>query len=246
MPNVEEQLHPIADGTKLRISRTTVKHGRGESHEYRVNNGPPLNGVTKITKFCEGDGFGAGKGFAVKEIRDSGGDLKAPDRVSGEAADLGNNLHRSIDNYITDQIVDEEDDIFMAWFRTFGEYDWLTSERFVCHPKGFGGTIDAIAREDDGTIAVYDWKTRKRDTYERNGPYAGEKAQISAYAKALQAMGSNWAPTKAYIVYVMRDGSYAERVEVDIEKYWRLFRAAKIVADVSDKINAKPKQEVKK
>ena len=249
MPNIEEQLHPVTNGlgaySKVKISRTTVKHGRYESHEYRVEDGPPLSGVTRITKYCEGDKFGVGQGFAISEIGKAGGDLKAPGRVSDESREVGNQLHRSIDIYITDKIVDEGDDLFMSWFRNFGSHDWLTSERFIYHPKGFGGTIDAIAREDDGTIAIYDWKTRKRETYEKHGPYDGERAQISAYAKALQAMGSEYAPTKAFIVYVMRDGSYAERVEVDIEKYWKLFRAAKIVADVSDKINAKPKKGVK-
>jgi hypothetical protein len=100
--------------------------------------------VPNVTGIVEplGPGFGAGKGWAQKLIRSSGGDLDAPDVAGKAALDEGNALHDAIDAYVTHGTV-SENPLFLAWahepFRsstrpglpTHSYTMWLASEQFV-------------------------------------------------------------------------------------------------------------------
>ena len=115
----------------------------------------------------------------------------------------------------------------MAWHRAVGNQGdrvWLEAEQLVVHTNfEIGGTLDAISVEEDGTFAVWDWKT-KTDSYRKYGGYPKEKAQIAAYARALQHMDHKFAPSKAYICYILRDNSGDVFVEeVDIDQGFALF-----------------------
>jgi hypothetical protein len=218
----ETQQHPLADGSTVSISRNG-------NHQYWVDGGPKMQSVTSLTKHISGDNFGVGVNWALKLARENGGDLDAPKRLSKESLDSGTELHRAIDDYIKHGTIDESP-LFMLWFNKVGQEAWLASETFLYHPglePGYGGTSDALALNDSGTVTIYDWKTRETESYEKYGGYLQETAQLAAYADALTTMGSRYAPTRGCIAYVMRDGSYVDVVEVDLAYGSSLFAASR-------------------
>jgi hypothetical protein len=225
---MEIQEHTLKDGSVIEISRDV-------NHQYRVNNGPKMSNVTSMThSLIDGDTFGIAVRWATNIIRDTNnfdGALLAQEegRMGGER------LHSAVQDYIDNGVISEDSETFVAWLQTAGKLEqqglsWVTSERFVYHPDlNYAGTVDALSIDLEGNIAIWDWKTKQRDSWERNGPYLSEQAQLAAYATALKAMGSRWVPTKAYIMYVMRDGSYTDTREVDIKKGMELFLASQAV-----------------
>ena len=221
----DTQHHQLADGSKVQISR----NGR---HQYWIgDDGPKMKSVTSMLKHIEGDTFGIGMNWALKLVRENDGNLNAPRQVSKESMDVGNRLHDAIDQYIRNHIVNEEDPLFLAWFNEVGEAnDWLASELFLYNPAlepNYGGTVDAISMDDKAEVVIWDWKTKEKDSYEKYGGYLHEHAQLAAYTDALRAMGSVYTPTKGCIAYIMRDGSYVDVVEIDLERGSKLFNASR-------------------
>jgi len=155
----------------------------------------------------------------------------AADDASSQANAMGNRLHEAIDQYIRNHIVDEADPLFVAWLNKVGEAnEWMASELFVYNPElepNYGGTVDAISMDNKAEVVIWDWKTKERESYEKYGGYLHEQAQLAAYTDALRAMGSAYLPTKGCIAYIMRDGSYVDVVEVDLERGSRLFNASR-------------------
>ena len=219
----ETQQHPLASGSVVNINRNG-------NHQYWVDGGPKMRSVTSLVKHIPGDTFPIGLNWALKMARENGGDLDAPRRLSKEALDSGTELHRAIDDYIRRGTIDESP-LFVAWYNKLGQQAWLASETFLYHPglePGYGGTADALALNDSGTVTIYDWKTRERESYEKNGGYLHEVAQLAAYADAITAMGSLYTPIQfSCIAYVMRDGSYVDVVEVDLAYGSKLFAASR-------------------
>ena len=224
----DTQHHQLADGSKVQISR----NGR---HQYWIgDDGPKMKSVTSLLKHIEGDTFGIGMNWALKLVRENDGNLNAPRQVSKESMDVGNRLHEAIDQYIRNHIVNEEDPLFLAWFNEVGEAnDWLASELFLYNPAlepNYGGTVDAISAssvDNRDVVTIWDWKSKEKDSYEKYGGYLHEHAQLAAYADALRAMGSVYTPTKGAIAYIMRDGSYVDVVEIDLERGSKLFQASR-------------------
>jgi len=221
----DTQQHPLADGSKVSISRNG-------NHQYWIgDNGPKMRSVTTMLKHIEGDTFGIGMNWALKLVRENNGNINAPRQVSKESVDVGNRLHEAIDQYIRNHVVNEEDPLFLAWFNKVGEAnDWMASELFIYNPSldpNYGGTVDAISMDNKAEIVIWDWKTKERESYEKYGGYLHEQAQLAAYTDALRAMGSVYTPTKGCIAYIMRDGSYVDVVEVDLERGSKLFNASR-------------------
>jgi hypothetical protein len=221
----DTQQHPLANGLKVQISR----NGR---HQYWIgDDGPKMKSVTSMLKHIEGDTFGIGMNWALKLVRENNGNINAPRQVSKESVDVGNRLHEAIDQYIRNHVVTELDPLFLAWFNKVGESnDWMASELFVYNPAlepHYGGTVDAISMDNKAEVVIWDWKTKERESYEKYGGYLHEQAQLAAYADALVAMGSAYAPTKGCIAYIMRDGSYVDVVEVDLQRGSKLFNASR-------------------
>ena len=221
----EVQQHPLANGTSVDISRNG-------NHQYWIGDGPKMKSVTTMTRHVEGDTFGVGMNWALKIARENGGNLNAPRQLSNRAMEAGNVLHEAVDNYIRHGTITEDNPMFLAWFQKGQNVEWVASERFLYHPQmEFGGTVDALSREGDGSIAIHDWKTvepvswnKYEDSLRRNKDWS----QVSAYADALQAMNSLWTPiTKGYITYIMRDGSGAVVVKVDLKRGLALFQASR-------------------
>ena len=219
----ETQNHRLSDGSTANINRNG-------NHQYWVDDGPKMKSVSSLVKHISGDTFGVGSNWALKIARESGGDLDAPRQRNKEALASGTELHRAIDDYIKHGTIDESP-LFVAWYNKLGQEAWLASETFLYHPglkPGYGGTSDALALNDSGTVTIYDWKTRDRESYEKNGGYLHEVAQLAAYADAITAMGSIYTPIqRGCIAYVMRDGSYVDVVEVDLAYGSKLFAASR-------------------
>ena len=223
----ETQAHPLADGSAVNISRNG-------NHQYWIgDNGPKMRSVTTMLKHIEGDSsFGVGLNWGLKVVRENKGDLDAPKRMNRESADVGNALHGAVDAFIQHGTITEDNSVFLAWFQQGQNIEWVASERFLYHPTmAFGGTVDALSKESDGSIAIHDWKTVDKDSWDRYADSLRRNkdwAQVSAYADAIQAMNSLWTPiTKGYITYIMRDGSGTAVVEVDLERGSKLFNASR-------------------
>jgi len=224
------QLHKLKDGSTVEIERK--KSGRG--HRYLINGENPVKSVTSVLGHLDTDAFGIGMGWALKQARLAGGDLDAPKRIGNQAREAGELLHSQIEEFINTGSI-AEDLVFIAWHSLmdrlqFDEgFEFIASERFVYDPDlMIGGTIDAITRSANGEYHLYDWKTKEAESFSKYGPSAKDFTQTAGYVQALRSMGSAWQPiTKAWVVYVMRDGSKAERVEVPLEKYIPIYEAAR-------------------
>jgi len=222
----ETQQHPLSNGSAVTISRNG-------NHQYWIgDNGPKVRSVTSMLRHIEGDSFGVGLNWGLKMVRENNGDMDAPKRMNASSIEVGNHLHATVDAYIQNGTIDEEDPLFLAWFHAIGEpTDWLASERFLYHPAlQYGGTLDSVSMNADGEIAIHDLKTVEPLSWAKYGSSLRinkDSAQLAAYNDALTTMGSIWSPTKGYITYVRRDGSGAEVVEVDLERGSKLFQASR-------------------
>jgi len=220
----ETQTHELLDGTQIEISRD----GR---HKYWIdgNDQAKVPSVTSMLGHIDGDSFGVGQGWALKQVRLNDGDLEAPRRAMKRAMEDGNKMHEGIDNYILHDTIDEENELFIHWLFQIGEArNWLTSERFVYNKKlGYGGTIDAISTEAGGKLALWDWKTKDSQTYLKYGGSKKDHAQAAAYAMALNEMNSSIQVDECYIGYVFRDCSGLDVVKVDMEWATELFLASR-------------------
>ena len=219
----ETQQHPLADGSSVEISRNG-------NHQYWVGDGPKMKNVTGLIGHVDGDGFGAGMGWALKMARENGGDLNAPRLLSKQSADIGNQLHEAIDGYIKTGTI-SEDPLFMAWYAEHQHMDWIGSEKFLIHPEmKYGGTVDALALNSLNDTVIHDWKTVEPGSWHKYGDTLRRHkdwAQLAAYAYALEGMDSLWVPTSGFITYVLRDGSEAVVMEADLKLGLKLFKASR-------------------
>ena len=232
------QVHILKDGSTVEIERKNV--GRG--HRYLLDGDKPVGSVTGVLGHLDSDAFGIGMNWALKQARLADGDLDAPKRIGNTAREAGELLHSQIEEFIKDGTI-AEDETFLAWHRLMDGLglseglELVATERFVYDPElMIGGTVDCIVQTLDGEFHVYDWKTKERESYDKYGPSAKDMCQTAGYVHALRAMSSEWAPTKAFIVYVMRDGSKAERVAVPLGKYMPIYKAAHQLHNLLDEV----------
>jgi hypothetical protein len=211
------QEHRLADGSVVSITR----NGR---HQYRAGAiGSLMPGVTTLVRYLDGDGFGAGMGWATKVIRENEGDTTAPRRSSDESRQTGEDLHEAIHNFIQKGRV-SEDELFLNWYHAIGKkHKWIVSEQLVYHPDlKYGGTADALSMESNG-VCIWDWKSKESASFEKVGSTPKDHAQIAAYAYAYREMRSEYYPVHAKIAYIMRDKPETRTVRVDLEEGWELF-----------------------
>ena len=220
----ETQVHQLTNGGSILITR----NGR---HQYRTGEDSPWwPSVTTMLGHLDNGGFGMGMNWALKMVRENGGDLDAPRRLSKEAQQSGTELHQSIQTYIDEGTVDEESPLFTAWLKALGSHSWVASERFCLNPElHYGGTVDAIAMGEDGELEIWDWKTKDAVSFTKYGGSVKDHAQLGAYASALHQMGSQLAPVRGYVAYIMRDGSGVHVDEVDLGRAYNLFLASRAV-----------------
>ena len=220
----EMQSHPRSDGSSLQIYRNG-------NHKYWVDGGEKNKApsVTTLISHIDGDGFGAGMGWAMKMARQNDGDLTAAQRIGQASRDEGTHLHNAIHYYIATGGIDEESDLFISWLQAVGdENTWLASEQFVYSSHYlYGGTADALSLHATDT-AIWDWKTKNAESYDKyGGGSMKDQAQLAAYAMALREMDSVYVPERGFIAYIMRDQSGVDVVPVDLNKGWKLFLASR-------------------
>ena len=217
----DTQRHLTRNGDAVFVVTRNGKHQYRYYKEYldqsirgRTKDSMWLPSVTTIASYIGGDSFSIGMNWALKKVREAGGDMDAPKRNGTQARDVGNKLHQDIDNFIKnpDAPQAEDNDLFMLWHRELGSHKWVASEQFLVNTSyGYGGTADAISLEPDG-FAIWDWKTKDSGYTIR----PSELAQITAYALAMESMDHPLTPVKAFIACVMRDGSGIDITPVDI------------------------------
>ena len=229
MEDIQE--HIIKDG---KGKTKPVFISRNGKHQYKIKYsedgdwvkpyyGNAVPSATSIIKHLEGDTFGIGMAWAMKLAKESGEPYQA--RIESEKAmESGNELHDCIDRFIKSNGSDiaEDNKMFNTWYRDVGslpENKFLKGELFVYAPYSeFGGTIDGISMNPDtGEITIWDWKTKERGSFEKYGSPIKDHVQLAGYFLALREMGSIYAPVKANVVYLMRDGSSSKIVPVDLE-----------------------------
>jgi len=219
------QTHQLQNGRTVEIEKK--KSGRG--HKYLLNGETPVKSMTSILDHLEVGSFGIGVNWALKEAR-LANDLEAPKRIGEEARKEGELLHAQIEEFIKTGSIAESLP-FLSWHELITQLqfteglDFIGTERFVYDSElMIGGTVDAIAQVD-GEILILDWKTKVSDSFYRFGPSIKDKVQLAGYTHALRSMNSIFAPSKAALIYVMRDGGKAVRVDVDLEKYIPIYKA---------------------
>ena len=229
-PQSMGQLHPLTGDRIVQLWRD----GRHMYWRDGDREGDKVSSVSGLVKHTDGDLFGAASGYTIKVIKEHGGDLDAPGRLNKEAIDEGNRLHDAVDNFIMNRIVEEDNGLFLAWMKALGDRAWITSERILHYPTtrehgiGYGGTLDALALGPDGAVELWDWKTKAQESYERNGGYLHEQAQLGGYADLLKLMGSTYVPSVGYLAYVIRgDNPYVDVVKVDLAFASQLFWASR-------------------
>lgn len=111
-----------------------------------------------------------------------------PDRIKNYAADLGTTIHKAIEQVLLGQPHHIQPPNCQAGiaaalaFLEDGELRPLAAETNAWHPThGYAGQIDCIARHEDGTLAVIDWKSGSR-------LYPAYRIQAAAYAVALEEL----------------------------------------------------------
>ena len=211
----ESQRHPLKDGSSIEIFVNGL-------HQYWTEHDQVKRpSVSGLSGHVEKDAFGAGMGYAMKQIN-SGLD---PRKSAKDAAEEGSKLHKDIETFINEGTI-EESDLFIKWHQEFGNTEWITSERYVFNPELlYGGTLDAIGITATSS-QLYDWKTVNPDSWEKYGSdhrKAKDSAQIAGYALALESLGSAFDVDQAFIAYILRDGSAVELEAVDLEWGKELF-----------------------
>ena len=246
------QDHPLDNGTYVKVGRQIKTAGNVTYHIYKTDTTPELPSVTKVLA-PTGPGFSVGMGWAIKEIREAGGDLKAPQNSTDQAVAEGSAIHDAISRYIDHTSMTENNPAFIGWFHSIGNHPgriWVASERYIfSQTHEFGGTLDAISMEENGEYTLWDWKTKDKDKYYKNlkryGPDTKDFCQASAYCAALYEMGSKFAPSHAKIVYIFRDGTGCHEVDVDLKKYTPIFHASRELQEMMDRATLEAKHKAK-
>ena len=222
----ELQHHPLKNDSTLTIHKDIITKGRSSSHVYWTDSDPThLPSVTSISKLADGDMFTVASMWTTKIIRESGGDLEAPQRMADEARDIGAKLHTDIDNFINRKGTAEENKLFVHWLNhCVGHRKWLASEQLVISEGSYGGTTDAFSMEESG-LCLWDWKT----VTSKRKPYRSTIAQMGGYTKALREMGSIYSPDIAYVGMVSRDATWSELYPVDLLEAVKLFEACLVL-----------------
>ena len=224
------QHHPTATNV---FGEKTIMISRNGNHQYWIGEDKKnkMPSVTGITKYADAGSFGAGLGWAIKVGKENDGDLNSPRGLSLQVQKEGTDLHNSIDQYINNRTIDDDSVLFSTWLKTFANTTFLASEQLLYHKEMlYGGTADAFyfdPEDKSGTadIVLADWKTKERKSFESYGPPVKDLIQISAYVISVDCMSDIYTPQQAKIIYLFRDNSGIEIVDVDIERYFEVFRA---------------------
>lgn len=186
--------------------------GRGKIKLYSLG-GIEVPRVTSILDGIESDSWLDGWRRKVG--------AREADKIRENAAAFGTRVHALITGAEVERVSDDERACAQ------GALDWLYKNvdevlsyelRMVDSALGFGGTVDAIVRMNNGALAVIDWKTSKKLSPRHN-------LQTAAYAMLARAAGYD--VDERYVVRLWKDqpGRVSTRVCSNPADY-DAFRAA--------------------
>ena len=128
---------------------------------------------------------------------------REPDRLKDEAARRGSQIHAAIEQTLLGQPREAQPAAVQPGiagalaFLEDGELTPLAAESSAWHPQeAYAGQVDCIARHEDGSLAVIDWKSGSR-------LYPAYRWQAAAYAYAVAEL-SGQPVNHAYVVKVLK------------------------------------------
>jgi hypothetical protein len=154
---------------------------------------------------------------------------RQPDTIKGAAADIGTRVHTAIDCFISGKTPQLDADSergfnnFMVWLRG-QEYEIIAGDTVVASMDyGYGGRLDAIARDKNGDLVLLDWKTSNalRDEY---------PLQVSAYAQAFEETYGIKCKSSVVVRFGKDKADDFEHREVNLLQAWSAFSAAVLLS----------------
>ena len=165
--------------------------------------------------------------------------------VGRKAAENGNIIHDSLEQYIKDGVVDTKmlnivEPVMNFLKENFSGFEWVAEDSFA-HPLGFGGKIDLYGVKNKGKDneqrMVLDFKTKNKgtDDIEKLKAYDDHHLQTAAYTKGLEDTKfdknldySAWGRYNLFIGYEIVDNSFVFTglkltESKDFEREWGMF-----------------------
>lgn len=150
---------------------------------------------------------------------------KEPERLRDEACDVGSQCHNAIDDmikgikdyerHLIDDRAKKAFENFISWFKS-NNYEFISGDIPVVSVKyGFGGRLDALAKQDKNIILL-DWKTS-------NSIKTSYAYQVGGYAIALQET-YDIKPKRAFVVRFSKDTEEVEEKEVNLKEAIQNFK----------------------
>ena len=127
-----------------------------------------------------------------------------------KARDLGSNLHKQIENYFNND--QHEEPLAFSYFKNFiNDHSSLntfrTEWRVFDDKRLIAGTLDYVAKNDDGTFSIYDWKRSKNVVDEWDGGPKTTSPFGSGFGKLRHIDDTS------YNKYCLQQGVYKKIVE---------------------------------
>jgi hypothetical protein len=168
------------------------------TQEYRNQAGVRLPGVTTVI----GGNLGWSKDGLIYWAHKVGREGKSLEEARQGAADIGSIAHDLVEKYIhgddvgRQRILHEAPEAFRApAIEAFGAFErwWKQSRGTIVATEMWGVDdeyqtgfcIDALRLEEDGTLALLDWKTS-------NGVYPDHVIQLAAYTRFIERKLTEW------------------------------------------------------
>lgn len=202
-----------------------MKRGTGRPAKYTLRDGTAVRSVTTILgRFKES---GALLQWAFK-IGQSGASSLYEKR--DEAAEVGTLAHDWIQASIHGEPLPEipADKIDRVESALAAYREWIEGARMeiiatevplVSERYRFGGTIDAVARDNKGRVCLLDWKTS-------NGVYSDYALQLAAYRQLWDENNPDQAITGGYHLcrFAKEHGDFEHRYWPDLVEAWEMFK----------------------
>jgi hypothetical protein len=212
------------DGS-LAIPRLQARRIEGAEGRFYVIDGATFPSATTIIGVVAKPGLASwSKRIALEAMKaflEAGADMEEalalaegePERQRDIAAGRGALAHEAVALALAKRVYPSEWGPLvraaLSFLADYGLHPLATETLVVSKRRGFAGTIDLVARRDDGSLVLADWKT---------GPLYSEHAlQLGAYAIALEEMTGR--PVgEAYVVGLREKGYEAKRVNLPLAK----------------------------
>jgi len=178
-----------------------------EGHKYIIN-GETTNTYTSVTSFVKSQFPTFDPDFVIKRMKNSpkwpeskyfkmtDEEIKALWAEAGSKASAqGSGLHKNIELYLNGQLENEPDCDEWQYFKQFinnFQEEWYRTEWMIYDEETrICGTLDFLAKNEDGTFTIIDWKRSKnisepRSLFISNTSYWQYTLQLNLYKYILE------------------------------------------------------------